>query len=115
MPSIQWKTLETLEHLEEAISRSQDVPVAIFKHSTRCSVSFMAKKTLELTWKFNSDEIEIYFLDLIRFRPISNEIAQRFKIHHESPQLIVLQDGKAVYNVSHNDISVDDLQTNLLS
>lgn len=115
MSSIQWKTLETLEHLDEAISRSHEVPVALFKHSTRCSVSFMAKKTLELTWDFNADEIEVYFLDLIRFRAISNEIAQRLGIHHESPQLILLQDGQAVYNASHNDISVDALQTKLSS
>ena len=113
MNSIQWKSLTTSEDLEQAVAESLKRNVVLFKHSTRCSVSFMAKKTLELNWNLNPAKTSIYFLDLIRHRDISNIIAQKFNIAHESPQLILLKNEKVVYHASRNEISVDELQTQL--
>ena len=104
-----WIPLTESTQLDEAIALSHSKPVAIFKHSTRCSVSRMVQKTLELDWDFKEEELPIYFLDLITYRSISNSIAERLAVHHESPQLIVLRDGKAVYYASHSEIDIDDI------
>ncbi|MFV8376684.1 bacillithiol system redox-active protein YtxJ [Flavobacterium sp. LB1P71] len=105
---INWNELTDLGQLNEIIFISNEKPVAIFKHSTRCSVSRMALKQFEN--EFNSaDKVTPYFLDLIAHRDISNAIADQFGVTHQSPQLIVIKDGKAVYNVSHSDIDAEEL------
>jgi bacillithiol system protein YtxJ len=105
---INWNELTDLEQLNEIIAMSNEKPVAIFKHSTRCSVSRMALKQFENEFN-SSDKVTPYFLDLIAHRDISNEIANRFGVTHQSPQLILIKEGKAVYNVSHSDIDAEEL------
>ena len=109
---INWNELTDLGQLNEIMAISSEKPVAIFKHSTRCSVSRMALKQFEN--EFDSyDKVTPYFLDLIAYRAISNEIATRFGVTHQSPQLILIKDGKAVYNVSHSDIDAGELKGRL--
>ena len=105
---INWNELIDLIQLDEIIAISNEKPVAIFKHSTRCSVSRMALKQFENEFN-SSDKVIPYFLDLIEYRAISNEIANRFGVTHQSPQLILIKEGKAVYNVSHSDIDAKEL------
>ncbi len=100
-----WKVLHKEEQLEEMISLSHQKPVVIFKHSTRCGISAHAKYRLENEWGFQPEELEFYYLDLIAHRPISNRITQDFQVVHQSPQLIVLRHGKAVFDASHHLIS----------
>ena len=107
---INWTELTDLGQLNEIIAISNEKPVAIFKHSTRCSVSRMALKQFENEFN-SSDKVTPYFLDLIAHRPISNAIAEQFSVTHQSPQLILIKDGKAVYNVSHSDIDAVELGT----
>jgi bacillithiol system protein YtxJ len=107
---INWNELTDLGQLNEIIDLSNEKPVAIFKHSTRCSVSRMALKQFENEFN-SSDKVTPYFLDLIAHRDISNEIANRFGVTHQSPQLILIKEGKAVYNVSHSDIDAEELGT----
>ena len=105
---INWNELTDLVQLDEIIAISNEKPVAIFKHSTKCSVSRMALKQFENEFN-SSDKITPYFLDLIAHRDISNEIANRFGVTHQSPQLILIKNGKAIYNVSHSDIDAESL------
>ncbi|MDD2819799.1 MAG: bacillithiol system redox-active protein YtxJ [Flavobacterium sp.] len=107
---INWNKLTDLGQLNEIIAMSNEKPVAIFKHSTRCSVSRMALKQFENEFN-SSDKVTPYFLDLIAHRDISNEIAHRFGVTHQSPQLILIKEGKAIYNVSHSDIDAEELGT----
>ena len=80
----------------------------IFKHSTRCSISMMAKRRFELDWEDLPENMPLYFLDLIQHRDISNQIAQLFQVHHESPQLLLIKDGECILDQSHGEINVDD-------
>jgi bacillithiol system protein YtxJ len=107
---INWNELTDLGQLNIIIAASNEKPVAIFKHSTRCSVSRMALKQFENEFN-SSDKVTPYFLDLIAHRDISNEIANRFGVTHQSPQLILIKEGKAIYNVSHSDIDAEELGT----
>lgn len=105
-----WKTIKSEEDLEKAIKESYENRVAIFKHSTSCFISKTVLKNFEKEIE-NSDEqnVSFYFLDLLAFRPISNKIAEDFRIRHESPQLIVLENGEPINNASHQDISLSQI------
>ncbi len=107
---LQWKDLNSLDGLDAILKRSAEMPCAIFKHSTRCSISSMAKSRLERNWSIEQDAVEIYYLDLIAYRNVSNEIADKLGVVHQSPQIILIKDGQAVYDTSHNGISVEGLQ-----
>jgi bacillithiol system protein YtxJ len=104
-----WIQLTDVAQLDEIVTDSHVHAVAIFKHSTRCSVSSMAKRSLERDWNLDAAKLPVYYLDLIAFRNISNEIADRFDIRHESPQLILIKDGKAIYHASHSEIDFDSI------
>ena len=94
------------------VAFSNEKPVVIFKHSTRCSISRMALKQFENEFDLE-DRVDAYFLDLLEHRDISNEIANRFKVQHQSPQLLLIKDGKSVYDVSHSDIDAGELKGKL--
>jgi len=106
-----WIDLNSMEQLDEIENTSEDKTVAILKHSTRCGVSKMVLRMFESDYDIDENEpVELYFLDLISHREISNEIANRFKVHHESPQLIVLKNREVVHHSSHQSISADKLK-----
>ncbi len=109
---IDWIPLTALVQLDEIMSLSNEKPVVIFKHSTRCSVSRMALKQFENEFNL-SDKITPYFLDLLEHRDVSNEIASRFNVYHQSPQLILIKDGKAIFNASHSEIEARELKGKL--
>jgi len=100
---LDWKPLIDIGQLDEIVDLSNEKPVAIFKHSTRCNISRMALKQFENEFNLQ-DKIDIYFLDLLSYREISNEIANRFNVMHQSPQILLIKNGKAIYHDSHSDI-----------
>ncbi|MCL6217598.1 bacillithiol system redox-active protein YtxJ [Zunongwangia pacifica] len=108
---INWIPLVDLSQLEEAIQQSEQHLVGILKHSTRCGISKMVLRQFENSYDLPDDApIDLYFLDLLSYREISNEIANRFKVRHESPQLILLQQKEVVHHSSHQDIDVKNLK-----
>lgn len=102
-----WIALTDEEQLEIIKQESEKQPIAIFKHSTRCSISSMAKMRLERAE--TPQNISFYYLDLIRYRNLSNKIADLFKVHHESPQVLLIKNGACVYDESHNGIDMQDI------
>ena len=102
-----WIALQTETQLEEIREKSADRPQLIFKHSTRCSTSMLVKNRLERSGQ--PESIDFYYLDLIRYRPISNKIADTFRVHHESPQILLIRNGQCVYDESHTGITMDDI------
>ena len=109
---INWIPLTDLGQLNEIITLSNEKPLVIFKHSTRCIVSRTALKQFENEYDLD-DQVDAYFLDLLEHRDISNEIASRFGVYHQSPQLLLIKNGKSVYDVSHSDIDVGELKGKL--
>ena len=109
-----WIELTSSEQLKEAIQSSDEHPVILFKHSTRCSISSMAKSRFESNWNTELTNVSIYYLDLIANRHISNEIAELTGIEHQSPQAIVLKNKEVIYDASHSEISAKAIE-NLLS
>lgn len=103
-----WKVLEHIDQIDKIINESWNKPVLIFKHSTRCIISKMALKNFESDFLLH-DVIDAYFLNLISYRNISNEIADVFAVEHQSPQILVIKDGVAVYAASHESIDANVL------
>jgi len=106
-----WISLESADQLN-SIKQHQGYSL-IFKHSTRCSISMMAKKRFELDWDDLPADMPLYFLDLISYRDLSKQVADVFQVHHESPQLLLIKDGECVLDQSHGQISVDEALSEL--
>ena len=100
--------------LEQLTKDSYERPIIIFKHSTRCSISAMALNRLERAWNGEEmQEAEAYFLDLIRHRDVSQQVAKSFGVAHQSPQLLLIHQGTCRYDASHLGISYQTLKSEL--
>ncbi len=102
-----WIELTDESQLAEIRDKSATIPQVIFKHSTRCSISAVAKSRLERSAA--PEDVQFYYLDLIKYRSISNKIAESFQVFHESPQIICIKNGSCIFDESHNAISMDDI------
>ncbi len=108
---LNWKPLENREQLEDIVSRSTHVPQLIFKHSTRCSISAIAKNRLER--QEVPSNVEFHFLDLLRFRTLSDEVAKIFNVRHESPQVILVKNGVSTFDASHTGVEMTSISSAL--
>lgn len=108
---VPWHPLTRMEQLDEIKKESEEKTVVIFKHSTRCGISRMVLRNFEGDFGDTSEEnLKLYFLDLLSNREISNEIASRFGVQHESPQMLVIKGGKVVQHDSHHSIKAGSLE-----
>lgn len=96
-----WKRLDDRVQVEHLIERSQTQPILIFKHSTRCSISAFALNRLIEGNEALKLRMEVHYLDLLQFRGLSNSIAEKLKVHHQSPQAILLSNGEVIGSCSH--------------
>jgi len=104
-----WTRIESEKDLDAAVEKSLQKKVVIFKHSTRCFISKTVLKSFEKQMENSVKDYSYYFLDLIAHRNISNDIESQLDVVHQSPQLIVLENGKAIYNASHQSIDLDKI------
>lgn len=99
-----WKRLVSVDQLKKVIDDSLEKPVLLFKHSTRCNISAMALNGFTRSWEGTPEEVDIYYLDLLNFRDVSNAIAAETGVMHQSPQVIVLKNKEVVYTATHSGI-----------
>lgn len=102
---MRWKNILTEKELEQALAENASEPVVFFKHSTRCSVSMFVKKQFESACSELSTRFSFFLVNVLDARPVSNLLAEKFSIQHESPQVIVVTNGEATHTASHNHIS----------
>ncbi|MDX8554125.1 bacillithiol system redox-active protein YtxJ [Tenacibaculum sp. 1B UA] len=102
---INWIPLTSLEQIKEIKELSKKEPVAIFKHSTRCGISSMVIKRFVNSFDKELKDFKVYYLDLLSYRGISNEIGYTFQVLHQSPQLLVVKNGEVVSHASHYNIA----------
>lgn len=108
-----WKQLTELSQLDEIAKASESKPQAIFKHSTTCGISRMVIRQLESQYDIDASQLDIYYLDLKAYREVSNEVGYRFQVMHQSPQMILIKNGTAVYADSHGAIDAAVLKAKL--
>ena len=102
-----WNILNDYNQVQNLVEASHKKPQAIFKHSTRCSISVMAKSRLERS-EF-PEQIQFHYLDLLQYRDISNKIAEQFGVHHQSPQILLIKNGECIFEETHSAISMDEI------
>jgi len=101
-----WTPLDSANQIDEI--KQQAGFSVIFKHSTRCSISMMAKRRFEMDMDKLPADMPVYFLDLIKYRELSSQVAQDFQVHHESPQMLLIKDGECILDQSHGGISIEE-------
>ncbi len=102
-----WQALDDMEQLESIKAASFNKPQVIFKHSTTCSISRMALDRFERAAA--PENVDFHYLDLLKYRPISAAIAEKFQVFHESPQVLLIKQGECIYDESHYGIMMDEL------
>ena len=108
--NVQWIPLTSIEQLESIKNESKAETIFIFKHSTRCGISSMVIKRFENLFDESMKNIKVYYLDLLNYRIISDEVGYTFQVMHQSPQLLVIRNEIAVFDASHYDITNIDIQ-----
>jgi bacillithiol system protein YtxJ len=102
-----WKELTETDQLNAILTDSNLKTQVIFKHSTRCSISSMAFQRLKAGWaNQNQENVDFYYLDLLQYRSVSNAIESEFKVTHQSPQIIVVNNQEVTHHASHNAVSI---------
>ena len=106
---MQFTPLTSLSQLDDIDQKSKEKLQFIYKHSTRCGICIGSQRLLlsELR-NHQQEEFDIYYLDLLTYRPVSNAIAERYDVEHESPQLLVIRDGKCIWFGSHSEVSIEE-------
>ncbi len=107
---IQLTNTEAIKNLNEESIKNPEKSFVIFKHSTRCSTSLMALRMFESGWE---KSIPAYFINVVQSRPVSNEVANQYRVSHESPQVLVIKNGRCIYDVSHSSIDPYDVFQNM--
>ena len=106
-----WIALKDLKQLDDIRAESKEKPVLIYKHSSRCNISRTAFDRLERRWDAGAAAgIKRYFLDLISYREVSNQIAEQFQVEHQSPQILVIKDGQSILDLSHYEIDFEQIR-----
>ncbi|WP_452598591.1 bacillithiol system redox-active protein YtxJ [Pontimicrobium sp. MEBiC01747] len=104
-----WIPLSQLQQLKFIKDKSKTKTQVIFKHSTRCGISRMVMSQFVENYEFTEKDLDLYYLDLLSYRDVSNEAGYEFQVMHQSPQIIVIKNGVAVANASHGAINSLDL------
>ncbi len=102
-----WIDLNNMQQLAAIKELSKTRPQVIFKHSTRCSISTMAKNRLERNEL--PESCDFYYLDLIKYRSLSNQVAEDFAVAHESPQVLLINNTECIYEESHSGIQMEEI------
>lgn len=109
--TLPWIQLSSIEQLNEVLATSSEKPVLLFKHSMRCGISSMVLRSFESSWSSGNDLCEVYFLDLLKHRDVSSEIAVLTGVMHQSPQVVVLKGKEVVYEASHSSIDAGKIES----
>ncbi|MEP3210371.1 MAG: bacillithiol system redox-active protein YtxJ [Maribacter sp.] len=108
--AIPWIALYSIEQLEEIVEKSLSKPQFIFKHSTTCGISRMVINMFKSGYDLSENQADLYYLDLHRYREVSNEVGYKFQVIHQSPQLLVIKNGSTIAHASHGAITEVNLQ-----
>ena len=104
-----WIFLTSENQLEEITKKSFEKTQVIFKHSTRCSISSISMNKFVRNYEVPVEDADLYYLDLLNYRSVSDEVGYQFQVMHQSPQVLVIKNGEAIYDASHYAIQTDKI------
>jgi bacillithiol system protein YtxJ len=105
---VPWIPLNTMVQLDAIAEKSNTKTQLVFKHSTRCGISRMVMNQFVSSYSVDTNA-DLYYLDLLSYRDVSNEVGYKFQVRHQSPQLLVIKNGVVVAHASHGAINAMDM------
>lgn len=102
-----WIALNSLSQLDDIVEKSHAKTQIIFKHSTRCGISRSVMNRFVSGYDFSEDQADLYYLDLLNYREVSNEVGFAFQVIHQSPQILIIKNGETVHHASHHNVDPD--------
>ncbi|MDZ7807262.1 MAG: bacillithiol system redox-active protein YtxJ [Gracilimonas sp.] len=108
-----WNTVSVRENITSLIERSREQPQLIYKHSTRCSVSFITKEDLDYHVEQIAKHADLHLINVVEQRDLSNYLSQTLNIRHESPQALLLRDGQVTWTGSHWNVKAKEILSRL--
>ncbi len=106
-----WVSIESVSQLDEILQNTGELPIVLFKHSTRCSISTMVLNNFEQNWSLSEEACTLYYIDLLKFRDVSNRIEELTGIMHQSPQVIVIAEKEIIYDATHSSIDAKRIES----
>lgn len=106
-----WVEITSTNQVNELLHNIGEKPILLFKHSTRCSISGMVLNSLERNWTTGKELCDLYFIDLLKYRDVSNLTAELTGVEHQSPQTIVIKGKEIIYEESHNSIDARRIES----
>ena len=111
--SMNWSYISSRKDFKELLERSENQPQVIYKHSSRCSISYLSKQDLEGNMDTLTNIVDMHLLDVIEERDLSQYIAETLDVRHESPQVILIESGRVVWSGSHWEVKGDNIRSEL--
>lgn len=100
--------LSSIRQFEDLLDRSREEPILIYKHSSRCPLSTRARTEVD---SFDAEsDLSIFEVVVQNDRAISDHVAETLEVRHETPQVILIRDGRPVYDASHREVTADALE-----
>jgi len=109
--ALPWVEITSTNQLNDLLHNVGEKPILLFKHSTRCSISSMALNGFERNWTSGKELCDIYFIDLLKYRDVSNLVAELTGVEHQSPQAIVIKGKEIIYDESHSGIDARRIES----
>ena len=103
------QTCRTAEHWKQLVADSQQKPVFLLKHSTRCPISSAAWRAFQ-AFAEQSPAAALWKVLVVEDRSLSKQVAEETGVAHRSPQLILMDKGEAVWHTSHWSITVEAME-----
>jgi bacillithiol system protein YtxJ len=104
-----WQKISQASQVDSIIESSSERPQLIYKHSHRCSVCFVAKGDLEQSSEDILEHADMHFVNVVNNREASDYIASELDVRHESPQVILVDQGEVVWHASHGSIEAEEI------
>jgi bacillithiol system protein YtxJ len=107
---MKWDSITSMQQVDTLLEESKQKLILFFKHSTRCSISAQALAKIERQWTEEWNKFaKLAYLDILKYREVSNYVSQKLNVEHQSPQLLVVKEGVCIFNSSHNAINLHDV------
>jgi bacillithiol system protein YtxJ len=99
--------------LDAALTQSTTMPVLLFKHSDTCGISEMAFDEMRAHLQGRPFSVCYGLITVQTGRHVSDEVVRRLGVRHESPQVILVRDGKVLWHASHHHVTAEEIESAL--
>lgn len=109
----EWVKTDNSLDIDQLMEESKKTPILLFKHSTTCGISAASKAGLEENYEKYLNNTYFYYIDLLKYRKLSDKVAEELGVLHQSPQIILLMNGEVKFHTSHQGINSELIESKI--